>query len=366
MCKVYNKIGSLTTLKERLNYYNITDFKSVKDIIDFKKSYNSLRLEIINAHKDLIESEKETLIDELPKLELELEEAKNRIIDRLKTEIDSLNEEIQILKNHASKNILSKASNSIKTWNLERKVKKRELNFDEDVLSFIEPILDNYNSKKNRLKFIESAFNEAVQKSAKASLREIDWKKRVIDELNNYIYGAIGEQKVVKELEKLSDEYYLINDFVYTVSTALYNKFENDYIKSVQIDHILVGPPGVFLIETKYWSKNSVSNHNLRSPVDQIRRANYALFHLLNSDLDVNLYLNSHHWGTKKLPVKNLIVLKKDRPREEFQYVKVLNLQELLSYINYFKPILSKFETQRIAEELALINNSGLCTQRER
>jgi hypothetical protein len=59
-------------------------------------------------------------------------------------------------------------------------------------------------------------------------------------------------------------------------------------------------------------------------------------------------------------------VLKKDRPREEFQYVKVLNLQELLSYINYFKPILSKFETQRIAEELALINNSGLCTQRER
>lgn len=124
----------------------------------------------------------------------------------------------------------------------------------------------------------------------------------------------------------------------------------------MQLDHILIGPSGIFLIETKNWSKNSVSNHNLRSPIDQIKRANYALFYLLNNEFDLNL--NNHHWGTKKIPAKNLIVLINERPREEFQYVKVLNLQELLRYINYFKPILSKFEPQRIAEEIALINHS--------
>lgn len=73
----YNKVGTLTRLKERLNYYNITDFKSVKDILNFKKSYNRLRNEIIAAHQDIIESEKKALSEDVPKLELELEEMKS-------------------------------------------------------------------------------------------------------------------------------------------------------------------------------------------------------------------------------------------------------------------------------------------------
>lgn len=73
----YNKVGALTRLKERLNYYNITDFKSVKDILNFKKSYNRLRNEIIAAHQDIIESEKKALSEDVPKLELELEEMKS-------------------------------------------------------------------------------------------------------------------------------------------------------------------------------------------------------------------------------------------------------------------------------------------------
>lgn len=73
----YNKVGALTRLKERLNYYNITDFKSVKDILNFQKSYNRLRNEIIAAHQDIIESEKKALSEDVPKLELELEEMKS-------------------------------------------------------------------------------------------------------------------------------------------------------------------------------------------------------------------------------------------------------------------------------------------------
>lgn len=73
----YNKVGSLTRLKERLNYYNITDFKSVKDILNFKKSYDRLRNEIIAAHQDIIESEKKALSEDVPKLKLELEEMKS-------------------------------------------------------------------------------------------------------------------------------------------------------------------------------------------------------------------------------------------------------------------------------------------------
>ena len=44
------------------------------------------------------------------------------------------------------------------------------------------------------------------------------------------------------------------------------------------------------------------------------------------------------------------------KPQEEFQYVKVLTLNELLGYINYFKPTFSIKETQTIADFILRIN----------
>ena len=58
---------------------------------------------------------------------------------------------------------------------------------------------------------------------------------------------------------------------------------ENHKIFSVQIDHLLICQSGVFLLETKNWSKRSIKNLDLRSPVEQILRTSYALFVLLNS-----------------------------------------------------------------------------------
>ncbi|MBK7290418.1 MAG: NERD domain-containing protein [Chitinophagaceae bacterium] len=87
-------------------------------------------------------------------------------------------------------------------------------------------------------------------------MTELENKQRVIDEVKNSIYGALGEHKVVKELENLSDENILINDFALTFHPAIYNRQENDYIKSIQIDHLLVTPSGIFIIETKNWSEN--------------------------------------------------------------------------------------------------------------
>jgi len=149
----------------------------------------------------------------------------------------------------------------------------------------------------------------------------------------------------------------LINDFSVSFSPAIYNRQENDYIKSVQIDHILVGPAGIFLIETKNWSEKSLQNLSLRSPVEQIKRTSFALFYLLNNDMSsYHLSLDAHHWGDKKIPIKNLIVLTNTKPKEEFQFVKILTVSELLGYVNYFKPIFSYNETKRIADMILRIN----------
>lgn len=45
------------------------------------------------------------------------------------------------------------------------------------------------------------------------------------------------------------------------------------------------------------------------------------------------------------------------KPHEEFQYVKILTINELLGYVTYFKPSFSNQETQEIANYLLSLTN---------
>ena len=141
--------------------------------------------------------------------------------------------------------------------------------------------------------------------------------------------------------------------FLFFFRRPVYNRQENDYIKSIQIDHILIAPSGIFLIETKNWSEKSLNNLNLHSPVQQVKRANFVLFKILMKGItEHTLNLNPHHWGNRKIPIRNLIVLTNLKPKEEFHYVKVLTLNELIGYIQYFEPTFPSNETEEIAKYL--------------
>jgi hypothetical protein len=351
-------IGSLTTLKSHLEENKIHDFKSLKEVIDFQSSYPTFRQKLISNHEKLIEQEKNILNTDLQQLDMTIETQKQQAEQRLIIEIDKLKQQLIILTNGGSTNLFQKLTKEFRQWNYKRQLRHKEHNFDIEVTKSINKLVDIRQVKNKRYQFITSQFSMAVEKSAQTALSEIERTKSVIDKLSSFIYGALGEQKVVKTLETLTDEYFLINDFAVSFSPAIYNRQENDYIKSIQIDHLLVAPSGIFLIETKNWSEKSLENLSLRSPVKQIKRTSFVLFKLLNNEMsNFHLRLDKHHWGDKKISIKNLIVLTNTKPKEEFQYVKILTLNELLGYINYFKPTFSSIETQRIAEFLLKIND---------
>lgn len=357
MSKTYNTIGSLTTLKSHLTENNISDFKSLKEVIDFQNSFATSRQQLISHHKNLIEEEKTLLNLELKDLDTAIETTRQQTEQILTAEIEKFKQHLNISISTNPTNLFQKISNILRVWDLKRKIRHKENKFDSNVKRTISHLIDNYQEKRSRHQFIISNVDEAIKQSVCNSLSELERKKAVIDNLNSFIYGALGEQKVVKALENLSDEYIIINDFSVSFSPAIYNRQENDYIKSVQIDHILVGPSGIFLIETKNWSEKSLENLSLRSPVQQIRRTSFVLFKLLNNEMsNYHLRLDRHHWGDKKISIKNLIVMTNTKPQEEFQYVKVLTLNELLGYVNYFKPSFSSSETQRIADFILCIN----------
>lgn len=357
MSKIYNTIGSLTTLKSHLEENNIYDFKSLKEVIDFQSSFTTSRQQLILQHKNLIEEEKNALTVELKNLETKIEIQRQQTVQILLNEIVKLKQQLNVSISNIPTNLFQRITRDLRHWNHKRKIKYKEKQFDSDVKNAISHLLCNYREKSNRYRFLASNFDEAVNQSVYNSLSKLERKKVIIDNLNGFIYGALGEQKVVKALENLSDEYFLINDFSVSFSPAIYNRREKDYIKSVQIDHVLVAPSGIFLIETKNWSEKSLESLSLRSPVQQVRRTNFTLFKLLNNEMrNYHLRLDRHHWGDKKISIKNLIVMTNTKPKEEFHHVKILTLNELLGYINYFKPIFSGNETQRIADFILCIN----------
>ena len=92
-----------------------------------------------------------------------------------------------------------------------------------------------------------------------------------------FLIGAYGEEVVIGSLSHLPDEYHVINDVNLRFSPAIRWKETGEYIQSCQIDHIVVGPTGIFLLETKNW-KSSNLEMNADVLVHQVRRSSDALW----------------------------------------------------------------------------------------
>lgn len=348
----------MTIVKTHLLENNIKDFNSLNEVINFQKNYLNYRQQIITNQEHLIEQEKNILSAEISNLDnfiiMEKIEAENKLL----LDINRLKQQFQILSSSKT-NIIQSFTNYFKRHYLKNKISDKEHNLYLNISYSIQPSVNKLAEKQRRFQFIVSNFTDAVNESSNVPLKQLERKKRIIDEINSSIYGALGEQKVVKELENLSDEYFLINDFSISFSTAIYNKQENDYIKSIQIDHVLISPSGIFIIETKNWSEHSIRNRSFRSPIQQIKRTNYAMFKILSGEINnYNLNLDQHHWGNRKIPIRNLVVMTNSKPTEDFQFVKVLTLNELLSYIKYFKQTFSNKETIEIANYLLRIGQN--------
>ncbi|MEC5165454.1 hypothetical protein RCH18_001182 [Flavobacterium sp. PL11] len=357
MCKVYNTIGSLTAVKSYLHQHKINQFKSLKEVINFQKNYTNSRQKLFLDHTLLINQERLILNDEISVLKISIANRKSEVEQKLKLDLEQLKRKVEEIPRDNT-NYFNITYNYFKKIHFLIKLQVNEKFLSYNVHNSVKNAVNNLKRKSTRYQYIESNFNDAVTSSCLLEIEEHDRIKKVIDEINPFIAGALGEHKVVKELKKLSDDFILINDFQCSFKPAIYDRKQKKYLKSVQIDHILVAPSGVFLIETKNWSQKSLANLSLRSPVEQIKRANFALFSILSGNLSKNkLKLNKHHWGERKIPIRNLIVLINHKPLEEFQAVKITTLKELLNYVSFFSPCFSIEETKMIADYLRNYKN---------
>lgn len=352
MCKVHNPVGSLMAIKTHLHRHKLDEYKSLNELINFQKNYPSARRQIILNHAVLLEQEKSTLNERIAQLDCLIKTQKTVVKKQLLSQVKDLRARLSNVSS-VQTNVNQVVITHFKKNSLRLKIEIKKLIPRIKLAYSLRPLTREYNRKSNQYQYITSNFEEAVLQSGRPELENIDNKKALIDQINSSIYGAQGEQKVVRELEKLSDDYILINDFTRKFNPQVYNRRENDYIKSIQIDHILIAPSGIFIIETKNWNDRSLYDPTFYSPVKQVQRTNFALYRLLyGKAFNLKRFVYKSRWGFRKIPIRNLIVFINHKPNRESQYVKMLTLNELLGYVRYFPPCFSPEETQKVAEYL--------------
>ncbi len=156
-----------------------------------------------------------------------------------------------------------------------------------------------------------------------------------------YKGGSKGEQDVIKTLNRnLNDDYYLINE-VYLG-------------RGGDVDHIVLGPTGVFVLETKNWSGKILCDgdnwqrpgkHPMGSPSLQVKRNTQKIKHLIDSS---PVLRENGVW------VEGIVVFTNQYSSLNISNptVTILKLQQLPSHITSQKNMLTPEQIQQIAKQI--------------
>jgi len=359
MAIIYRKIESLKTLKKELRKSGINRFNSISEITSFNKQYQIEKLKVIEDSKLAINQEVISIRARLKRSKQGLKAFKEVLTNDLSNKKNIYSKKLIELASKKS-NIVIRLINKLRHYSVRRKLEHITESFDKIIQD--ETIVKEREifADQSSIDYILNNKEEALAKRSRGKIMRLTYINKTLKELYPLISGAIGENLVVEEIKKLSDDYVLINGFKLEFERPIYNKQNGDRIFSIQIDHLLISPAGVFIIETKNWSKKSINNYDLRSPVEQIQRTSFAMFVVLSRIRDEFGEIGMHHWGESQIPIKNLIVMINHKPKNIFKYVKVLKLNELINYVTYFDRMYSKRDVNRIADVLLDYNKSLL------
>lgn len=146
--------------------------------------------------------------------------------------------------------------------------------------------------------------------------------------------GAVAEHEVIYHLKALTDQYHIFGDVRLQYHRTLY--YENNHLRTAQIDYVVVGPQGVFLIEVKHWSREFTQSGNFHNPYLQVDRASYLCYRMLKE-------------AGLKTKVRTIIATLSTLPQKPVtSYAKVLKPAEVYGYIRYFPPVMSAEQTAEL------------------
>jgi len=285
---------------------------------DLNKLLKELKLEYAEA-KTKATLETENTIQKLTK-EVEAEnlnyEEKTKNFERLSSlDIEFFSIAIQLLQKNVS--VVRKRINSSKAKELKTIIKA--INIER--LKYPETLKQSLARKDRELNFISTNKDKLIEDKCKRVKGDIGELEQLLK--SPELAGAVAELELIEYLKKLPDDCYIINGITLILDKAI--RFDGKWLKSAQIDHLVITPAGVFVIETKNWSKEFTEHGNYFDPYQQVKRASYLCYKILGSP-------------NSSLKVKNIIAYRGNIPQKQNNsFVKVLHFQKVNDYILWHK-----------------------------
>lgn len=352
--RIYGQSGALKDLLRKIDAPKI---QTLEDVLQFRKNYAVVCQTKVNDSVAQVKLQITKMMAEMNQLILQRDGANKSKSEELNKTISHL--EGKLTHPYQQRNLFANFYYKVKRWTWNKKIKYFKNNFQ----AILHGVTKDYDKRitgiDNKIKYTENNVQIVAKDNISSELRRLHDLSKTIETEKYLIYGAIGETNVITELKKLPKTYQVINDFRRNFYPPIYNRAEDDRIYSIQIDHLVVGPTGIFIIETKYWSNKSISNDVLFSPVKQVKRSGFALFVLLNDAIKSGHIMKLiNNWGERKISPKKIVASVNSVPHAEFQYVKVLGIEKLNSYITYGKKEFTIEETQGIVDYLMSIKGA--------
>lgn len=158
--------------------------------------------------------------------------------------------------------------------------------------------------------------------------------------VERFFKGARGEEHVSELLTHLPDAYHVFNDFLASGS---------------HVDHVVVGPAGVFSIETKCWN-GKVTLEEGHILINGRLPDHSPLRQTLKEAADVRAELAKKGWTGQVTPILAFASNTFEAQIAELQGVVILNANSLTNSFNTERIVLAPAEIDRL---IALMENNS-------
>ncbi|MFX1504666.1 MAG: nuclease-related domain-containing protein [Promethearchaeota archaeon] len=125
---------------------------------------------------------------------------------------------------------------------------------------------------------------------------------------------------VLKELSHLPSEYYIFENLQLSLLKGVKYRNTSETVRICQIDYLIVGPRGIFIIGVKDWDKKTLEI-DPQLPLKEVDKAGLII------------YIRSLNRFKKKLPIYNVSVRLRKVPKVRYEYVYHVTLRELYWFI---------------------------------
>jgi len=330
MAKIINTSQAWQSIVTRLAFRNISaeNPESISKLLNIKQEeYKSLK---INAAAK-VDAKIQNLINELEVNKKDFQE-KFLVANELTTlRMKKSQAIIQLLQKE--KGLFRMLVNIFKIRKLRSKI-RNQINKRKRYGAFLKGKLT---INENDLKTSQEKRNQLIEQECEMIKADIVVLEQALH--SPELKGAIAELGLIENLSKLPDDFIIINDVNLSSNKAIY--FDGEWLLSAQIDHIVISPAGVFVIEAKNWSKSFSESGDFFDPYQQVKRSSYLCRKFLYTRL-------------KGAMVRSIIAHNGNIPKKpDESYAKVLRFHEVYEYIHAFKnKILTREDIINIANQI--------------